>query len=42
LAPEPAGEAGAAKSHALVERHPIADLSRLADHNPGTVVDEEI
>ena len=34
-------EAGAAERHALVERHVVADLGRLADHDAGAVVDEE-
>jgi hypothetical protein len=35
-------EAGAAEGHALVERHAVADLGRLADHHAGAVVDEEL
>jgi hypothetical protein len=37
-----AREAGAAERDALVERHPVTDLGRLADHDPGAVVDEEV
>ena len=37
-----AGEAGAAERDALVERHPVADLGGLADHDAGAVVDEEV
>src|SRR6266498_351558 len=33
--------AGAAERHALVQRDPIADLARLADHHTHAVVDEE-
>ena len=36
-----AREAGAAERHALVHRHVVADLGRLADHDAGPVVDEE-
>ena len=35
-------ETGAAEGHPLVERHPVADLRRLADHHAGAVVDEEL
>ena len=35
------GEAGAAERDALVERHVVADLGRLADHHAGAVVDEQ-
>ncbi len=35
-------EPGAAQGHPLVERHPVADLGRLADHHAGAVVDEEL
>ena len=34
-------EAGAAQRHALVERHVVADLGRLAHHDARAVVDEE-
>ena len=37
-----AREPGAAEGHALVERHPVADLGGLADHDAGAVVDEEV
>ncbi len=37
-----AREAGAAERHALIERHAVADLGRLADHDAGAVVDEEV
>ena len=37
-----AREPGAAERDALVEGHPVADLGRLADHDPGAVVDEEV
>src|SRR6185503_19639039 len=33
-------QAGAAERHALVEGHVVADLRRLADHDPHAVVDE--
>src|SRR5262245_53646190 len=33
--------ARAAERHALVERDPIADFARLADHHAHAVVDEE-
>ena len=36
-----AREAGPAERHALVERHVVADLGGLADHDAGAVVDEE-
>ena len=36
-----AREARAAERDALVERHVVADLGRLADHDAGAVVDEE-
>src|SRR4051812_24141615 len=35
-------EARASQGHTLIERHPVADLSRLADHHAGAVVDEEV
>jgi hypothetical protein len=35
-------ESGAAQRHALVERHPVADLGRLPDHHSGPMVDEEV
>ena len=38
----PRGEAGAAERDALVERHAVADLRRLADHDARAVVDEEV
>ena len=31
-----------AERDALVEGHPVADLGRLADHDAGAVVDEEV
>ena len=34
-------EAGAAERHALVDRHVVADLGRLADHDAHPVVDEQ-
>jgi hypothetical protein len=37
-----AGEPGAAQGHPLIKRHPVPDLGGLADHHPGTVVDEEV
>ncbi len=37
-----AGESGAAQRHPLVERHAVADLGGLADHDAGAVVDEEV
>src|SRR5438093_4934315 len=37
-----AGEAGASQRHSLVERHPVADLGRLPDHDTGAMVDEEL
>ena len=37
-----AREAGSAERHALVDRHPVADLGRLADHDAGAVVDERL
>ena len=37
-----AREPGAAEGDALVERHPVADLGRLADHDAGPVVDEQV
>jgi hypothetical protein len=33
-------ETGAAERHALVQGHVVADLRRLADHDPHAVVDE--
>ena len=38
----PACEAGAAQRDALEQGHAVADLGRLADHDPGAVVDEEV
>jgi hypothetical protein len=35
-------EPGAAQRHALVERHPVADLGGLRDHHSGAVIDEEV
>ena len=35
-------EAGAAEGDALVDRHAVADLGRLADDDAGSVVDEEV
>ena len=35
------GKAGAAQRDALIERHVVADVGRLADHHPRAVVDEE-
>ena len=37
-----AREPGAAERDSLVEGHPVADLGRLADHDAGAVVDEEL
>ena len=37
----PRCEPGAAERHALVERHVVADLSRLADHDARPVIDEQ-
>ena len=34
-------KAGAAERHALIQRHVVADLGRLADHHAHPVVDEE-
>ncbi len=38
----PGLEASAAEGHALEQRHAVADLGRLADHDARAVVDEEV
>ena len=35
------GKAGAAECDALIERHVVADLSGLADHDTGAMIDEQ-
>jgi hypothetical protein len=34
-------EAGAAQGHALVDRHVVAHLGRLTDHDPHPMIDEQ-
>ena len=37
----PTSLAGAAERHALIEQTVVADLGRLADHDPGAVVNDQ-